>query len=147
MRRHLIRLLLALALGTVPVLLGVVAALFYTGPGLAVLARVTGDRLSRSLRGHFEVGAISGSVLSGVELTDVVVRDTSGCAGRLAADGAGPLPAGLPPGPTGGALPSRARRPVVHLTKRRSGRMNYEEVLKLGESPPGGPAGPAGRVP
>jgi hypothetical protein len=142
MRRHLTRLLLALALGTVPVVLGVGAALLSTGPGLAVMARVVGDRLGRSLRGHFEVGAISGSVFTGVNLSDVVVRDT-----------AGELVASLPAVRTRYLLASLlARRivlhhleldePVIHVTKRRSGRMNYEEVLRLGESPPGGLPGP-----
>jgi hypothetical protein len=142
MRRHLVRLLLALALGTVPCLLGVGAALLYTRAGLAVVARVAGDRLSRSLRGQFEVGAIRGSVFSRLELTDVVVRDTGGA-----------LVASLPRVRARYILASllarrvvldhlELDRPVLHVTKRRSGRMNYEEVLKLGESPPGGPPGP-----
>jgi hypothetical protein len=85
-----------------------------------------------------DVGAISGSFLYDLVLQDLVVRDTSGA-----------LLADLPRVRVSYRLPNliagqvvlgsvQLERPVIHLIKHRSGRMNYEEVLQLGKGAPGG---------
>jgi translocation and assembly module TamB len=140
MRRHAIRLLLALLLGTVPILAGLVLVLTLSGSGRALLARVVGAELDGRLRGRFEVGAISGSFLRDLTLERVTVRDTTGA-----------LLASLPRAKVryrlSGLLVGRVvltgivlDRPVIHITKHRAGRLNFQEVLRLGEGPPGGPS-------
>lgn len=135
--RHFVRLFLALLLGTVPMIVGSVMVLLFTLPGRAVLSRVAGDRLTRGLRGHFHVGAISGSILKSINLRNVVIRDTTGA-----------LLARLPEVRAhydlanflaGSVVLSRIEldSPDVRITKRANGRMNYEEVLRLNEGPPG----------
>jgi translocation and assembly module TamB len=71
-------------------------------------------------------------------LTDLVVRDTSGA-----------LLADLPRAKVGFRLPNliagefvlgsvQLDRPVIQLIKHRNGRMNYEDVLRIGKGTPGG---------
>ncbi|MEO8030660.1 MAG: translocation/assembly module TamB domain-containing protein [Gemmatimonadota bacterium] len=140
--KHTGRLFLALFISSLPIVLAVVMVLLFSGPGRGVLARVIGDRLSRNLRGQFQIGGVSGSILRSLTLRNVVVRDTSGA-----------LLAQFPRLRVTYNLPTLLARslvltrveldsPTVHLTKRANGRMNYEEVLKLSEGPPSGKPGP-----
>jgi hypothetical protein len=134
--RHLWRILLALLLGTVPWAVAVLMVLLFTVPGRAVLSRAVGDRLTRNLRGRFHVGAISGSMLSSLDLHNVVIRDSTGVLVarlpevRVRYDLATLL--------AGKLVLTRLEvdSPEVHITKRASGRMNYEEALRLNEGPP-----------
>ena len=136
--RRLIRLFVALLLGTIPVVLGLVTALTFTGAGRDLLARTLTARLSEILRGDLKVGAIRGSFLHDLEFDSLVVRDTSGL-----------LVASLPHVAVSYQLPNLvagrivlnrvvAERPTIQIIKHRNGRMNYQEVLRLGEGAPGG---------
>jgi translocation and assembly module TamB len=138
MPRRLARLLFVFVLGSVAMVLGVVTSMILTPPGRDLLARTVSLMLDRVVLGHVEVGAISGSFLYDLVLTDLVVRDTSGA-----------LLADLPRVRVGYRLPNliagqvvlssvQLERPVLQLIKHRSGRMNYEEVLQLGKGAPGG---------
>jgi hypothetical protein len=138
MRRHLARFLFVTVLGSVAMVLGVVTSMTLTPPGRDLLARTVSRMLDRVVLGHIEVGAISGSFLYDLVLEDLVVRDTSGV-----------LLAQLPRVRVGYRLPNliagqvvlssvQLERPVIQLIKHRSGRMNYEEVLRLGKGAPGG---------
>ncbi|MFL5402890.1 MAG: translocation/assembly module TamB domain-containing protein [Gemmatimonadales bacterium] len=84
------------------------------------------------------VGAISGSFLYDLPLEDLVVRDTSGA-----------LLVSLPRARVSYRLPNliagqvvlsgmELDRPTIQLIKHRNGRMNYEEVLRIGKGSPGG---------
>jgi len=140
LRRHLLRVVAALVLGTLPVAAGIVVVLLYTTSGRLLLAREISTRLSRALNGRFEVGAIGGSFVSDLVLDRVVVRDT-----------AGELLASLPHAEVRYRLPNllggriiidhvRLLQPVIYITKHPNRRMNYEDVLRLGLGPPGGPS-------
>ena len=138
MRRRLARLLFVFVLGSVAMILGVVTSMTLTPPGRDLLARTVSRMLDRVVLGHVEVGSISGSFLYDLVLEDLVVRDTSGA-----------LLADLPRVRVGYQLPNliagqivlssvQLERPVIQLIKHRNGRMNLEEVLRLGKGAPGG---------
>ena len=138
MRRRLARFVFVVLLGTAAMVLGVVTSMTLTPPGRDLLARTVSRMLDRIVNGHVEVGAISGSFLYDLTLEDLVVRDTSGA-----------LLADLPKVKVGFRLPNllagqvvlstvQLDRPVLQLIKHRNGRMNYEEVLRLGKGKPGG---------
>lgn len=140
MGRKLVHALLVILLGTVPMLLGIVMALTVTGPGRALLAREVSWFLDDVLRGDVEVGAISGSFLFGLKLDDLVIRDTAGV-----------LFARVPHAEVGYSIPNLLAgriilsdillvEPTIQVIKHRSGRLNYEEILKLGEGEGGGPS-------
>lgn len=135
MRRRIARFVFVIALGSVAAVLGVVTALALTPPGRDLLARIVSTELSRVLLGSVEVGSISGSFLYDLTLDGLVIRDTSGV-----------LLADLPHVRIGYRVPNffarrfvlgrlQVDRPTIQVLKHRSGRMNYEEVLRLG---PGG---------
>ncbi|CAN5903160.1 hypothetical protein BH24GEM1_BH24GEM1_06020 [soil metagenome] len=138
MRRRLARFLFVTVLGSVAMVLGVATSLILTPPGRDLLARTVSRLLDRVVLGHVQVGSISGSFLYDLVLEDLVVRDT---AGVLLAD--------MPRVRVGYRLPNliagqvvlssvQLERPVIQLIKHRNGRMNYEEVLRLGKGAPGG---------
>ena len=138
MRRHIGRFTAALLLAIVPAILGTLGALLYTDSGTRLLGRLTGQELTARFRGSFEIARVSGSFLGGVELTDVQIRDSSNApfadVSRIAVRYALP---NLLAGQiifTGVELDD----PVVRLVKRKNGRLNYQEIFHLGESPPGG---------
>jgi hypothetical protein len=140
MRRRLIHALLVLLLGTVPMVLGVVVAMIWSDPGRALLARGISRYMDSMFRGDVEVGALSGSFLFGVTIDDLTIRDTSGV-----------LFADIPRVEVGYSIPNflanrivltgvRMVEPTIQLIKHRNGRMNYEEILRLGESQSGRPS-------
>ncbi|HEU5042089.1 MAG TPA: hypothetical protein VFT84_14770, partial [Gemmatimonadales bacterium] len=140
MHRKVARFAFVFLLGTAAMVLGVVTSMTLTPPGRDLLARTVSRMLDRIVNGHVEVGAISGSFLYDLTLQDLVVRDTSGV-----------LLADLPRVKVGFRLPNflagqvvlstvQLDRPVLQLIKHRNGRMNYEEVLRLGKGRPGGPS-------
>lgn len=138
--RFLARFVFAISVGTVATVLGTVLALLGTEPGRALVARGLTEALRPVLRGTVTVGRLSGSVLLGIRLERVRVVDT---AGVLLAD----LPLveadyQLPQLLAGRIVLRRlvVERPVLNLVKHRGGRMNYEEVLRLGEGRKGGPS-------
>jgi translocation and assembly module TamB len=138
MRRRIARFLFVFLVGSLAMVLGVVTSMILTPPGRDLLARTVSRMLDRVVLGHVEVGSISGSFLYDLVLEDLVVRDTSGV-----------LLAALPRVRVGYQLPNliagdvvlssvQLERPVIQLIKHRNGRMNYEEVLRLGKGAPGG---------
>ncbi len=137
MRRRALRGLLAVLVALVPALLGTVGALLYTGAGTATLGRLVAGELGRRFRGTFTLARVEGSVLRGVELADLTIRDSTGepfaTVRRLA---------------VGYQLPDLAAgrvvlrnvvlvQPDVRVIRRASGRFNYQEIFRLGEGPPG----------
>jgi translocation and assembly module TamB len=138
MRRYLARFLFVFVVGTLAMLLGVVTSMTLTPPGRDLLARTVSRMLDRIVTGQIKVGAISGSFLYDLTLEDLVVRDTSGA-----------LLADLPRARVTYRLPNliagqvvlsgiQLERPTIQLIKHRNGRMNYEEVLRIGKGSPGG---------
>jgi hypothetical protein len=140
MRHRIAHFLFVTALGTGAMIAGIVLALTLSTPGRALLARNVSAALDRMFRGDVEVGAIGGSFITGLDIRRLVVRDT---AGVLLAD--------IPRLEVRYGLANiLARRfvfarvhlvdPTIQLIKYRSGRMNYEEILRLGEGAGGGPS-------
>ena len=140
MRRRLIHALLVILLGTVPMVLGVIVAMIWTAPGRDLLARGISRYIDTMFRGDVEVGAISGSFLFGVTIDGLTIRDTSGV-----------LFAEIPRLEVGYSIPNflanrivltgvKMAAPTIQLIKHRNGRMNYEEILRLGESQSGRPS-------
>ena len=138
MHRRITRFVFVFLLGTLAMLLGVLTSMTLTPPGRDLLARSVSHFLDRVVNGRVHVGAISGSFLYDLVLTDLVVRDTSGA-----------LLADLPRARVGFRLPNliagefvlgsvQLDRPVIQLIKHRNGRMNYEDVLRIGKGTPGG---------
>ena len=138
MRRRVARFVFVFLLGTVAMVLGVVTSMTLTPPGRDLLARTVSRFLDRVVNGRVHVGAISGSFVYDLVLEDLVVRDTSGA-----------LLADLPRARVSFRLPNliagefvlggvQLDRPVIQLIKHRNGRMNYEDVLRIGKGTPGG---------
>ncbi len=138
MRRRVLHAILVLVLGTVPLVLGVVAALIWTDSGHDLLARNASKMLDGVFRGDLEIGELSGSFLFGIELRDVVLKDTSGVTF-----------ARIPRMEVGYQVPNLLsgrfilsdvvlERPFIQLIKHPGGRMNYAEILRLGEGAGGG---------
>jgi translocation and assembly module TamB len=138
MRRQLARFLFVFVVGSLAMVLGVVTSMTLTPPGRDLLARTVSRLLDRIVLGQVRVGAISGSFLYDLTLEDLVVRDTSGA-----------LLVSLPRARISYRLPNliagqvvlsgmQLDRPIIHLIKHRNGRMNYEEVLRIGKGSPGG---------
>jgi translocation and assembly module TamB len=140
MRRRIARFVFVVLLGTLAGVLGVVTALVLSPPGRDLLARTVSSELSRALNGTVQVGSISGSFLYDLTIEGLVVRDTSGA-----------LLADLPHVRVAYRLPNffarrfvlgrlQVERPTIQLIKHANGRMNYEDVLRLGG--PGGGTSP-----
>jgi hypothetical protein len=136
MRRRIARFVFVTLLAAVATVVGVATALTLSPPGRALLARTVSSELSRVINGSIQVGSISGSFVYDLTLERLIIRDT---AGVLLAD--------LPRVRVAYRIPTFfARRfvlarlyvdePVIQLVKHRNGRMNYEDVLRLGG--PGG---------
>lgn len=138
--RTLARLLFVGVFAVVAAALGTVTALVTVPMGKDLLARVVTDESNRLVRGSVAIGRIRGDFLTGLTLDAVVVRDT---AGVLLAD----IPRLELTFKLADLLATRfqfasvrALRPRLQVVKHRDGRMNYQEILRLGEGPPG--AGP-----
>jgi translocation and assembly module TamB len=130
----------------VATLLGTVGALTQTGAGRAILARVLTDQSGRLVRGRIMIGALKGNFATGVTLDQVEVRDTLGF--PLAGVARLEIRYRLSTLLARRIILERvhAVRPRIHLVQHRGGRLNFEEVLRLGEGPPdergGGKRGP-----
>jgi hypothetical protein len=133
----LVRLVFVVVIGALATVLGTVGALTQTRAGHNVLARFFSDQSNRLVRGSISIGRIEGNFANRLVLDSVAVRDTAGfplatfarlevayrlsnlLAGRVVLDEV------------------RAVRPRIHLVKHREGRLNFEEILHVGEGPPG----------
>lgn len=138
MRRHLGRFSAAFLLALVPAVLGTATAVMYTGAGTRLLARLAGEILSGHFRGGFEMSRVSGTFLSSLQLDSVVIRDSAGqtfaSVDRILVRYA------LPNLLAGRIVFSHAEldAPDIRVVKRANGRLNYQEIFRLGEGPPGG---------
>ncbi len=138
MRRHLGRLSAAFLLSLVPAVLGTATAVMYTGAGTRLLARLAGEILSGHFRGGFEMSRVSGTFLSSLRLDDVVIRDSLGQ--PFAAVDRIVVRYALPNLLAGRIIFSHAEleAPSIRVIKRANGRLNFQEIFRLGEGPPGG---------
>ena len=118
--------------GLLACFLGALSALVGTGAGRALLARVTESALARVFTGSIEVADVHGSLLTGVTLTGVRLfdADTTLVAWLPRAD--------LAYNPFDFAagrvvlFEFALRQPVINIVQHRSGRLNIEELLRLG---------------
>jgi translocation and assembly module TamB len=139
MHRLVVRVSLVSVLGMFGTLIGTFVAVFFTPAGRGLAGRALAERMNGVVRGDVEVGAVGGTVLTGLDLDQIVIRDS---AGALLADiPHAELRYRLPELLAGRIVLQRLTldHPVFHVIKHRDGRMNYEEVLHLGESAGSGP--------
>jgi translocation-and-assembly-module (TAM) inner membrane subunit TamB-like protein len=137
MRRQLARSVFILLCGAVATALGVATAMLFTPPGNRLLARLLTDQSGRVIRGSVYIGAVRGGWFRGFALDSVVIRDSSGT--LLVSAPHVDVHYQLANLLKGRILLSSARviRPDIQLLKHRSGRLNYEEIFRLGEGPAG----------
>ena len=137
MHRRIARSVFILLCGALATALGVVAAMLFTAPGNRLLARLLTDQSHRIIRGSVYIGAVRGGWFRGFSLDSVVIRDSSGVA--LVSAPRVEVHYQLANLIAGRILISSARlvRPDILLLKHRSGRLNYEEIFRLGEGPAG----------
>jgi len=122
--------------------LGALSSLVGTGAGRALLARVSEGALRQAFTGMVEIGDVRGSLLTGLTLSQVRLFDADT---TLVAW----LPqANLSYNPFDFAagrvvfFEFDLRRPVINIVQHPNGRLNIEELLRLG-GPDKGPHGPA----
>jgi translocation and assembly module TamB len=123
--------------------LGALSALVGTGAGRTLLSAVLRESVGKAVDGRIEVGDVSGSLLAGVTLTDVKLYDPDST-----------LVAWLPRAEVdynvfdliAGQVVLQdvtLDHPYISLVQHRGGRLNLEELLRLGvphQGPGGGPA-------
>lgn len=125
--------------GVLAAVLGALTALTWTTPGRALLTRVVNEEAGRLISGTLTIGSLSGNFVTGVAITDLVVRDTAGA-----------LLLSTPRAEFTFQLRSLLRgrfvfdavtldRPRLEIVQHRGGRLNYEEILRSGESTGDGP--------
>ncbi len=138
MRRMIARMVFVVLGTLVAAIIGTAAALVISRPGKDLLSRLLSEESDRLVRGSVTIGRISGDFVSRLEFDSVVIRDTTGA---LLVD----LPRLEFRFRLGSLLRKqfvfdsvRAINPVFEITKHRGGRMNYQEVLRLGEGRGGG---------
>lgn len=122
----------------VPTVIGTVAAIVFTPPGHALLARIATKWITGAVAGGVEIGEIRGDIWEHVELDRVVIRDA-----------AGGVVLSSPHIEASYVLPEllarrlvfhdvRADSLILHLVRLRAGRWNYEQVFHIGEGPDDG---------
>src|SRR5690606_38900699 len=138
MRRHVLRLGLTAVLALLGGALGLATALAASPTGRALLARAASEALTGLLRGQVTIGAVGGSFFGGLTFRDLEIRDDAGQPFAR-------LPRVLAEYRLANLLAGRMVldrlvlvEPVLVIVKRRSGRTNLEEILRLGEGPGGG---------
>jgi hypothetical protein len=136
------RFIFVMVIGAVATVLGTLLALGFTPPGRSLLAEVVTARSAALLRGSLSVQRIEGNFFNRLMLDSVVVRDTTGAPlASLARVEVRFLLANLLAGRIVFDQVTLVR-PRIYLEKHRNGRLNFEEVLRIGEGPPGQPQGP-----
>jgi len=135
------RLIFVVIIGAVATVLGTLLALGGTRSGRALLAQVVTARSAALVRGSIGIGRIEGDFHSWLALEDVVVRDTTGF--PMASIRRVELRFHLSDLLAKRIVFQRVAliRPRIYLEKHRNGRLNLEEILRIGEGPPG-PRGP-----
>ncbi|HWA16089.1 MAG TPA: hypothetical protein VG817_06645, partial [Gemmatimonadales bacterium] len=135
--RRVPRTFAAFFLALIPSALGTFAALLYTSAGTALLGRLVGGELSNVFRGQFAVQRISGTFIRSLVLDSLAIHDSTGAVFAL-------VPrirvTYLLPNLLAGRIvfeSAQLERPEIHIVKRGNGRINFQEIFKLGEGPPG----------
>jgi len=133
-----------LVVGAIATIFGSVTALTVAPAGRALLARTLTEQSHRLVRGEIWVGGIRGNFVGSIVLDSVEIRDTTGFPLAIFSE----IEVGYR---LGNILsrrilldPVRITRPRIHLLKHREGRLNLEEILKLGggEAPDGRESSP-----
>ncbi len=121
--------------GILACFLGGLSALVGTGAGRKLLARVAVNALSGAVSGQVEIGAVSGTLLTGLTLRDVRLydEDTTLVAWLPRAE----VDYNLLDFAAGRVVMQRVLlvRPYVNIVQHKSGRLNIEELLRLGGPP------------
>ena len=122
--------------------LGALSSLVGTGAGRTLLARVSEGALRQVFTGTAEIGDVRGSLLTGLTLSEVRLFDADTTLVAWLPE------ANLSYNPFDFAagrvvlFELRLHRPVINIVQHPSGRLNIEELLRLG-GPDKGPHGPA----
>ena len=121
--------------GILACFLGGLSALVGTGAGRALLGRVAVTALQSAVSGQVEIGSMSGSLLTGLSLRDVRLydEDTTLVAWLPRAE----VDYNLLDFAAGRIVMQRVLlvRPYVNIVQHQSGRLNIEELLRLGGPP------------
>ena len=122
--------------------LGALGALVGTGAGRALLARAAREGLADALAGSVQVAGASGGLLTGITLTGVRLYDPdSSLVATLPRAELSYNPLDLAAGRVV-FLEVRLTRPRINIVQHANGRLNIEELLRLGR-PDSGPRRPA----
>src|SRR2546429_2874741 len=122
--------------------LGALSSLVGTGAGRTLLARVSEGALRQVFTGTAEIGDVRGSLLTGLTLSEVRLFDADTTLVAWLPE------ANLSYNPFDSAagrvvlFELHLHRPVINIVQHPSGRLNIEELLRLG-GPDKGPHGPA----
>src|SRR5881396_1474780 len=122
--------------------LGALSSLVGTGAGRTLLARVSEGALRQVFTGTAEIGDVRGSLLTGLTLSEVRLFDADSTLVAWLPE------ANLSYNPFDFAagrvvlFEFHLHRPVINIVQHPSGRLNIEELLRLG-GPDKGPHGPA----
>ena len=128
--------------GLLACFLGALASLVETGAGRALLTRVTASALHNVFTGTVEIGDVGGSVLSGLTLYEVRLFDAdSTLVAWLPRADVAYNPFDFAAGRVV-LFHFALQRPVINIVQHPSGRLNIEELLRLGGKPDTGPHGP-----
>ena len=121
--------------------LGGLSALVGTGTGRALLARIASRVVAGAVDGRIEVGDVSGSLLTGVTLSDVKLYDPdSTLVGALPRVELTYSPFDFAAGRV--VLQEvHLTRPYINLVQHKNGRLDLEDLLRLGR-PDSGPHRP-----
>ena len=142
MVRHSLAGALWLVVGILASFLGALSALVGTDAGRLLLNRVAVGALRHVVDGTVEIGDVGGALLTGVTLRDVRVFDLdTTLVATLPRVDATYNPFDLAAGRVV-LLALELHQPVINVVQHRSGRLNVEELLRLGR-PSTGPQGPA----
>ncbi len=130
--RHSLAGALWLVAGLMASFLGTLSSLVGTGAGRQLLTRVATDAVRHAVDGSVEIGDVRGPLLTGVTLNNVRVfdRDTTLVAVLPQVD------ATFNPFSLAGGrfvlLSLDLHQPVINIVQHRDGRLNFENVLRLG---------------
>ena len=122
--------------------LGALSSLVGTGAGRALLARVSEGALRQVFTGTMEIGDVRGSLLTGLTLSQVRLIDAdTTLVAWLPQVNLSYNPFDLAAGRVV-LFEFDLRQPVINIVQHPNGRLNIEELLRLG-GPDKGPHGPA----
>jgi translocation and assembly module TamB len=131
--------------GSLASFLGALASLVGTDAGRALLTRVSAGALHQVFTGTIEVGDVGGSLLTGITLSQVRLFDAdSTLVAWLPRADVAYNPFDFAAGRVV-LFELDLRRPVINIVQHPSGRLNIEELLRLG-GPDTGKHGPPGLI-